>query len=172
MNTNSEEQEKLLEHLNDPTALGATGKRLAFNVGGEFESKLQGVASDEVREQLEREKHELSERIAQAEAQKLPAKTKRLEVWDDRILVRPLTTPETKNGVIIAESARYLTAEGEVLEVGDGRLLPDGSRLPLRSKVGDIVKYTPYTGSAFKLNDVDVLVLSERDCLGRIYEDE
>lgn len=92
------------------------------------------------------------------------------EPYGDRILVRPLQTPDrSSGGVHIPESARYLTAEGIVLGVGEGRTLPDGTIRPLLTNVGDRVKYTPYAGSAFKLNDEDVLVLSERDILGRLH---
>lgn len=173
MNDTQEEIDAAREEArNDRTARGATGKRLAFTMpAAPFESQIKGVASDEERARMEDDKAEAARIIAEREAQQV-VKRFQFRPKGDRVLVVPLVTPEKRNGVIIAETARYLTAEGKVVAVGPGPLRPDGSRVPLETRVGDIVKYTPYTGSAFRLNDVDVLVLREGDLLGDIIDDD
>lgn len=172
MNYTPDEIAAAQDAARDRTAIGATGKRLAFTIeDAPFESALQGVASDEDRVRMEAEKAE-AVRIALEHERNAVVARKHFRPKGDRVLVIPLVTPEKRNGVIIAESARYLTAEGRVIAVGPGARRPDGSRIALETQVGDIVKYTPYTGSAFKLNDEDVLVLREGDLLGDIVDDE
>lgn len=167
MNYSTEEIE---DSAKGRTAIGATGKRLAFNMpDAPFESELQAVASEDDRVRLEAEKAEVT-RMVQEREQNAVVVLKKFRPKGDRVLVIPLVTPEKKNGVIIAESARYLTAEGKVIAVGPGVRRADGTVIPLETQVGDVVKYTPYTGSAFKLNDQDVLVLRESDLLGDIVD--
>src|SRR5579872_6763645 len=74
----------------------------------------------------------------------------------DRVLIRDLMTPDEQNGVKFAN--QYLTSEGEVIAVGPGVKRADGTRVPLETAVGDRVKYSPYTGSTFKLNGEDVRI--------------
>ena len=55
-----------------------------------------------------------------------------------------------------------------MLSVGPGRLLDNGKRVELDLKVGDTVLFAKYSGTEFKLEDDDLLVLSERDILAVI----
>jgi chaperonin GroES len=55
-----------------------------------------------------------------------------------------------------------------VLSVGPGRLLDNGNRVELDLKAGDTVLFAKYSGTEFKLDDDDLLVLSERDILAVI----
>jgi chaperonin GroES len=55
-----------------------------------------------------------------------------------------------------------------VLSVGPGRVLDSGTRAPLEIKVGDTVLFAKYGGTEFKLEDEDLLILTERDILAVI----
>jgi chaperonin GroES len=55
--------------------------------------------------------------------------------------------------------------EGKILAVGSGKLLDSGERVPMELQIGDAVLYAKYAGTEFKLDDENVLILSERDIL-------
>ena len=84
----------------------------------------------------------------------------------DKVLLKPITTPETtKGGIIIPETATETEAgqaqEAEVLAVGNGRLQMDGSVMPLIVKKGDRVVYINYGGTEVNIEDEDCLILEE-----------
>ena len=84
----------------------------------------------------------------------------------DKVLLKPISTPETtKGGIIIPETATETEAgqaqEAEVLAVGNGRLQMDGSVMPLIVKKGDRVVYINYGGTEVNIEDEDCLILEE-----------
>jgi chaperonin GroES len=84
----------------------------------------------------------------------------------DRLLVRRLEPKETaKGGIIIPDTAREKPQEGEVLAVGNGRILENGTKVALDVKVGDKILFGKYTGSEIKIDGEDVLVLREDEVL-------
>jgi chaperonin GroES len=84
----------------------------------------------------------------------------------DRVVVKPLTREEvTKSGIVLPDTAREKPQEGEVLAVGPGRVLDNGQRQQVELKKGDKVLYAKYAGTEFKLEDDELLILSERDVL-------
>lgn len=91
---------------------------------------------------------------------------KSLQPLGDRVVVKPLTKEEvTKSGIVLPGTAQEKPQEGEVLAVGPGRVLDSGQRIPMELKQGDRVVYAKYAGTEFKLEDDDLLILSERDIL-------
>jgi len=91
---------------------------------------------------------------------------KSLQPLGDRVVVKPLDREEvTKSGIVLPETAKEKPQEGEVLAVGPGRVLDDGKRLKLDLKKGDRVLYAKYAGTEFKIDEDELLVLSERDVL-------
>jgi chaperonin GroES len=87
------------------------------------------------------------------------------------VVVKPLEREEvTKSGIVLPDTAKEKPQEGEVLAVGPGRVLDDGKRLKLDLKKGDRVLYAKYAGTEFKLEDDELLVLSERDVLAVVEE--
>jgi chaperonin GroES len=91
---------------------------------------------------------------------------KSLQPLGDRAVVKPLDREEvTKTGLIVPDTAREKPQEGEVLAVGPGRFLDNGQRLSMDLKKGDRVVYAKYAGTEFKLEDDELLILSERDVL-------
>ncbi|MFV9925512.1 co-chaperone GroES [Francisella endosymbiont of Ornithodoros moubata] len=87
----------------------------------------------------------------------------------DRILVRR-AEEETKSagGIILTGSAQEKPSEGEVVAVGNGKKLDNGSTLPMDVKVGDKVLFGKYSGSEVKVGDETLLMMREEDIMGII----
>jgi len=88
----------------------------------------------------------------------------------DKVLIKPINTPETtKGGIIIPDTVSDTEAgkaqEGKVLAVGNGRLQVDGSVMPLIAKKGDRVLYINYGGAEVNIDDEDCLILEEASIL-------
>ena len=89
----------------------------------------------------------------------------------DRVLVKPNSKSEmkTKGGIIIADSAqRGQKVYGEVVSVGTGIFSQSGGRIPMTVKVGDKVMYGKYSGTEFKLDDEEHLIIDQNDILAII----
>jgi chaperonin GroES len=87
----------------------------------------------------------------------------------DRILVKRVEAEEkTASGIIIPDNAKEKPMEGEVIAVGNGRILENGERTNLDVKVGDRVLFSKYAGSEVKVNGLEHLILREEDILGVI----
>ena len=85
----------------------------------------------------------------------------------DRLIVKRLKEEETsKGGIIIPDSAKEKPAEGQVVAVGNGKVLNDGSVRPLEIKAGDRVLFGKYSGTEVKFNGEEHLILREDDVLG------
>jgi chaperonin GroES len=85
----------------------------------------------------------------------------------DRVIVKRLKEEEkTKGGIIIPDTAKEKPVEGEVMAVGNGKVLEDGSLRKLDVKVGDRVLFGKYSGTEVKVDGEDRLILREDDILG------
>ncbi len=84
----------------------------------------------------------------------------------DRVVVKPVEKEEmTKSGIVIPDTAKEKPQEGIVEAVGTGRILDNGTKVPMELGVGDQVLYARYSGSEYKLDDVEYLIIAERDVL-------
>jgi chaperonin GroES len=84
----------------------------------------------------------------------------------DRLLVRRLEAKETaQGGIVIPDTAKEKPQEGEVLAVGNGKVLENGAVLALDVKVGDKILFGKYTGSDIKIDGQEVLILREDEVL-------
>ena len=87
----------------------------------------------------------------------------------DRILVKRLAVEEkSAGGIIIPDNAKEKPMEGEVVAVGNGKHLEDGSLMKPEVKVGDKVLFSKYAGSEVKIDGSEHLVMREDDLLGVI----
>ncbi|NWG22343.1 MAG: co-chaperone GroES [Chloroflexi bacterium] len=96
----------------------------------------------------------------------------RIRPLADRVVVKPVEREEkTKGGIFLPDTAsKERPMEGTVLAVGEGRIDDNGRRVPMNVKPGDKVVFAKYSGTEFKVDDVEYLILSEKDILG-IVED-
>ncbi|MGD0153178.1 MAG: co-chaperone GroES [Thermacetogeniaceae bacterium] len=89
-----------------------------------------------------------------------------LKPLGDHVLVKPLSKEEkTVGGIILPDTAKEKPQAGEVIAVGPGRLLDNGTRVQPEVKVGDQVIYAKYGGSEIKLDSDEYLILRETDIL-------
>ena len=85
----------------------------------------------------------------------------------DRIVVKRIEEQETtRNGIIIPDSAKEKPQEGEVIAVGHGQRLEDGTLAALDVKAGDRVLFAKYAGSETKLDGTEYIIIREDDVLG------
>jgi chaperonin GroES len=85
----------------------------------------------------------------------------------DRVIVKRIDSEEkTKGGIIIPESAKEKPLEGEIIAVGQGRVLDNGELRALQVKVGDRVLFAKYAETEIKLEGENYLLLREDDLLG------
>ncbi len=92
-----------------------------------------------------------------------------LEPLGDRVIVKPTPREEvSKGGVILPDTAKEKPQEGEVVAIGPGKLSEDGSkRIPMNVKVGDRVIFAKYSGTEWKYDDEEYLILRESDILAK-----
>ena len=84
----------------------------------------------------------------------------------DRVVVKRIEAEEkSTGGIIIPDTAKEKPVEGEVLAVGNGKLLEDGSLRKLDVKVGDRVLFGKYSGTEVKLDGEERLIVREDDIL-------
>jgi chaperonin GroES len=84
----------------------------------------------------------------------------------DRLLVRRIEEKETaKGGIIIPDTAKEKPQKGEVLAVGNGKILENGTKIALEVKVGDKILFGKYSGTEIKIEGEDVLIFREDDVL-------
>jgi len=82
------------------------------------------------------------------------------------MVVRRIEEKETaKGGIIIPDTAKEKPQEGEVLAVGNGKILENGTKIALDVKVGDKILFGKYTGTDIKIDGEDVLILREDEVL-------
>lgn len=74
----------------------------------------------------------------------------------------------TAGGIVLPDTVGEKPIQGEVVAVGDGKRLPDGSLQMLDVKVGDLVLFGRYAGNAVKILDEEFLVMREDDVFGII----
>ncbi|MBQ9259731.1 MAG: co-chaperone GroES [Neisseriaceae bacterium] len=85
----------------------------------------------------------------------------------DRVVVKRVEAEEkTASGIVLPGSAAEKPDMGEVLAVGNGRLLKNGERLPLDIKVGDKVLFGKYSGQTVKVDGEELMVMREEDIMG------
>ena len=87
----------------------------------------------------------------------------------DRIVLKRVAQEEkTKGGIIIPDAAKEKPVEGEVVAVGNGKVLKNGKVQPLDVKVGDRVLFGKYSGTEIKLDGEEHVLLREDDVLAVI----
>lgn len=89
-----------------------------------------------------------------------------LRPLNDRVVVKRLEEEQkTAGGIIIPDTAKEKPIQGEVMAVGNGKVMEDGKRQPLDVKVGDRVLFGKYAGTDIKVEGEELLIMREDDIL-------
>jgi chaperonin GroES len=84
----------------------------------------------------------------------------------DRVIVKRLEEERTSpGGIVIPDSAAEKPMRGEVMAVGNGKILDSGELRGLQVKVGDKVLFGKYSGTEVKIDGVEVVVMREEDIM-------
>jgi chaperonin GroES len=85
----------------------------------------------------------------------------------DRILIKRIDKEErSSGGIIIPDTAKEKPQEGEVVAIGNGKRMENGTVQALDVKVGDRVLFGKYSGSEIKIDGTEHLILREDEVLG------
>lgn len=88
----------------------------------------------------------------------------------DRLVVKNMQQEEVlASGIVIPDTAKEKPQQAEVIAVGPGRWDEDGEkRVPMEIAVGDVIVYAKYSGNEIKIDQEELLILSEKDVLAKI----
>lgn len=85
----------------------------------------------------------------------------------DRVVVKRMEEErKSAGGIVIPDTAGEKPDQGEVIAVGNGKILDDGKIRPLDVKVGDRILFGKYSGTAVKIEGTEYLVMREDDIMG------
>lgn len=89
-----------------------------------------------------------------------------LKPLNDRLVVKAVTPVEkTAGGIFLPDSAQEKPQEAEVVAVGPGKTLDNGTVIPLEVKPGDIIVYAKYGGTEIKIGGNEYVILRQDDVL-------
>lgn len=84
----------------------------------------------------------------------------------EKVVIKRLEAEEiTAGGILLPDSAKEKPQQGRVLSVGDGRLLPDGSRAELQVGEGDRVLFNNYSGTEVVIDGEELMIMDEQEIL-------
>ena len=90
----------------------------------------------------------------------------KLKPLGDRYIVKVLEKEEkTAGGIVLPDKAKEKPQEGEIMAVGTGKTLDDGTKVQMELKTGDKVIFSKYAGSEVKVEAVEYLILRQDDIL-------
>ncbi|HZM43320.1 MAG TPA: co-chaperone GroES [Burkholderiales bacterium] len=85
----------------------------------------------------------------------------------DRVIVKRMEEErKTASGIVIPDTAAEKPDQGEVMAIGNGRILEDGKLRPLDIKVGDTILFGKYSGQTVRVKGDEMLVMREEDIMG------
>jgi chaperonin GroES len=87
----------------------------------------------------------------------------------DKVLVERLEADtKTAGGIVLPDTAKEKPHRGKIVNVGEGKLLDDGTRRAMQVKKGDTVLFTSYAGSEVKIVGKEYMIMDESDILAVI----
>jgi len=86
----------------------------------------------------------------------------------DRVLIKRLEDAgeEIRGGIVIPDTAKEKPQEGEVVAVGEGKVLESGETVKMSVKAGDRILFGKYSGTEVKIDDEEYLIMREDEILG------
>jgi chaperonin GroES len=113
-----------------------------------------------------RRKPSTAERRRRRDCTLATATAKKLRPLGDRVVIKPTPREDmTKSGIVLPDTAKEKPQEGLILAVGPGRTLDDGKREQIDVKEGQKVLYAKYAGTEFKVDEQELLIVSQKDIL-------
>src|SRR3990167_2035159 len=99
-------------------------------------------------------------------------KTMKVRPLHDRVVVKRLEEKGevVRGGIVIPDTAKEKPQEGEVVAVGNGKILDNGTRVAMEVKAGDRVLFGKYSGSEIKVDGQEYLIMREAVILGFLAE--
>jgi len=91
----------------------------------------------------------------------------RLRPLQDRVLIRRVDAEtKTAGGIFIPDAIQEKPLEGEIVAIGPGARNKDGSLVPMGVKPGDRVLFAKWSGTEVKLDNEELMIMSEADIMG------
>jgi chaperonin GroES len=91
---------------------------------------------------------------------------KKIKPLGNRVLIRRSKAQTSKGGILLPDSAQEKPKEGIVIEIGTGKLDENGNKVAMQLKTGDRILFSSYSGTEVKIDEEEMLILSEDDILG------
>ena len=89
-----------------------------------------------------------------------------LKPLGDRVVIRVAKEEEkTVGGIVLASVAKEKPQTGEVIAVGEGRVLENGTKVPMEVKIGDTVMFEKYSGTEVELDGEEYIIVKQSDIL-------
>ena len=93
----------------------------------------------------------------------------KLRPLHDRVIVKRMEEERmSAGGIVIPDSATEKPVRGEILAVGNGKILDNGEKRPLDINVGDMILFGKYSGTEVKVEGEELLVMREDDIMAII----
>jgi chaperonin GroES len=87
----------------------------------------------------------------------------------DKVLVERVEAEgTTAGGIVLPDAAKEKPQRGKIVNVGEGRLLDDGTRREVQVKKGNLVLFTSYAGTEIKIDGKEYLIMDESDIMAVI----
>ena len=93
------------------------------------------------------------------------AKAKIRPLGEKVLIKRMEAESKTKGGIVLPDTAKEKPQKGEILAVGDGRVLEDGSRAPFSVKKGDKVLFASFAGTEIRVDGEELMLMDESEIL-------
>ncbi|MDD5459382.1 MAG: co-chaperone GroES [Phycisphaerae bacterium] len=87
----------------------------------------------------------------------------------DKVLVQRVEAEsKTAGGIVLPDAAKEKPQRGKIINVGEGKVLEDGTVRKMQLKKNDLVLFTSYAGTEIKVDGKEYLIMSESDILAVI----
>lgn len=92
-----------------------------------------------------------------------------LKPLEDRIVVKRYESEEkSEGGIFLPETAKEKPQKGEVVAVGEGKILESGERSTMALKKGDKILFGKYSGTEVTVGDDEYIIMRENEVLAKI----
>lgn len=92
--------------------------------------------------------------------------TMNIRPLNDYVVVKAVTEEVTKSGIVLPDTiSKERPEKGEVMAIGNGKFLENGTRQPMNVKIGDKVMFRKYGPDEIKVDGEDFLIVKESDII-------